>query len=32
MAVLAEESDILCPEAEYNKLKDYFKGKDERKN
>jgi hypothetical protein len=24
------ESDILCPEDEYNKLKDYFKGKDGR--
>jgi len=24
------KSDILCPEDEYNKLKDYFKGKDGR--
>jgi len=24
------KSDILCPEAEYNKLKNYFKDKDGR--
>ena len=26
------KSDVLCPDDEYNKLKNYFKGKDARKN